>query len=87
MLIPKIDEFFDVTAADLKIDSSNANKDKSFIRVVSPLMPNKKSISQSENTSKIDINTSNDSKKSSNSTGSDNASSNNDKEKKRGWLW
>jgi len=96
MIIPKVDEFFNVTAADLKIDSASANKDKAFIRVVSPLMPK---VPQKEPITKIDNNTnsnntSNSNSNSNNTSGSNTSGSNTSgsntsarTEKKRGWLW
>ena len=98
MIIPKVDEFFNVTAADLKIDSNSASKDKAFVRVVSPLMPKlpQKEPVTNNTTSNTSTNTnSNNTTSSSSSNSNSNNNSNNtnssntsaSKEKKRGWLW
>ena len=91
MIIPKVDEFFNVTAAELKIDSNSANKDKAFVRVVSPLMPKvpqKEPVNNNTTTSSSNNTNSNNttSSSNSNSTSSSNTSASST-EKKRGWLW
>jgi hypothetical protein len=97
MIIPKVDEFFNVTAADLKIDSNSASKDKAFVRVVSPLMPKvpQKEPVTNNTTSNTSTNTNSNNTTSSSSSSSSNNNNNNTSssttsastEKKRGWLW
>ena len=77
IIIPKIDEFFGVTANDLKFDESTKEQQrKEFIKVVSPLMPKKQQQQFNNNEQK---------KTNSNDIVVDPNSRKNDK--KKGWLW
>ena len=78
IIIPKIDEFFGVTANDLKFDESTKEQQrKEFIKVVSPLMPKKQQQQQFKNNEQKKTN--------SNDIVVDPNSRKNDK--KKGWLW
>jgi len=86
IIIPKIDEFFGVTANDLKFDESTKEQQKKeFIKVVSPLMPTKQQQQQQQQQSIISNNNNEQKTTNSNNIVVDPNSRKNDK--KKGWLW